>query len=113
MIDTFFWGRMVVNGQKFTSDLIIYPDGRVENSWRRTQCHVLQAGDLAPLISADPQFLVCGLGVLGRVRTDPALEADLAEHSIRLVSARTGKAVQIYNELAPLNSVAACFHLTC
>ncbi|MDL1969074.1 MAG: hypothetical protein LWW97_11200 [Deltaproteobacteria bacterium] len=35
MIESYSFGSIVVDGRKFISDLIIYPDGRIEASWWR------------------------------------------------------------------------------
>jgi len=33
MIESYAFGSIVVDGRKFTSDLIIYPDGHIDTFW--------------------------------------------------------------------------------
>jgi len=37
MIESYSFGQMVIDGQEYTSDLIIFPD-RINSSWWRNSC---------------------------------------------------------------------------
>ena len=50
MIDNSSFGQMVIDGTMYTSDLIIYPDGRVTDSWWRQSGHRLSSVDIDGLI---------------------------------------------------------------
>ena len=113
MIEACSFGAMVIDGKRYGSDLIIYPDGRVEDAWRRKQGHRLYPQDITSLIKSNPQIIVAGTGISGQVRLDRNLAAYLADRGIELVADTTQSAAQRYNALAKNRLVGACFHLTC
>ena len=113
MIDACSFGSMTIDGKRYSSDLIIYPDGRVADAWRRKEGHRLYPQDISPLIKSNPQIIVAGTGISGRVRLDKTLEAYLAAKGIELLADVTPSAVQHYNALIETRLVGACFHLTC
>ena len=55
MIDTYAFGGMVIDGRRYGSDLIVYPDGRVQDGWRRGEGHVLKLADIGDLVAAGPE----------------------------------------------------------
>jgi hypothetical protein len=113
-IEAHRFGRLVIDGQTYTSDLIIEPDGRIRENWRRRHGHRLNAQDIDALTAAAPAVIVAGTGVSGLMKPDPGLAAELAGQGIRLVAAANAKAVDVYNDLAAAGQrVGACFHLTC
>ncbi len=113
MIESCSFGTLVVDGKTYTSDLIIYPDGHVEDRWWRKSGHRLSAGDIGKLVRAEPEVIVAGTGVSGRMRPAPDLERELREKGICFVAAPNSEAMNIYNELRSVKKVGACFHLTC
>jgi len=113
VIESCSFGQMVIDGQKYTSDLIIYPDGHVEDCWRRQSGHMLSSDDIEKLIKSEPQVIVAGTGVSGLMKPENALVKLLHQKSIKLISEPNQKAIMIYNELLSQKRVGACFHLTC
>ena len=113
MIQTCSFGAMVVDGKRYSSDLIIYPDGRVADNWYREEGHRLYPQDITSLIKTNPEVIVAGTGVSGRMRPDKHLISLLASKGIELVAEANEIAVQRYNEMAATRKVGACFHLTC
>ena len=59
MIDSYGFGEIVVDGQRYTSDVIIYPD-RVDSSWWRKEGHRLSIEDLEDIVKAKPETLIVG-----------------------------------------------------
>jgi hypothetical protein len=112
-IDTFTFGRIVIDGRERRSDVVIYPDGRVQDSWWREEGHRLSLTDLAPVIESAPEILIAGTGCDGLLQPDGSLAGVLARRGIEFIAAPTDEAVQLYNDLAPRRKVAACLHLTC
>lgn len=114
MIESSAFGVMTIDGRTYTSDLFIFPDGRVQDEWWRQRGHVLGVDDILILADTAPELIVAGTGTSGRMR--PALEVRsfLSEKCIALVAEPTPRAVKIYNDkvMAGL-TVGACFHLTC
>jgi len=113
MIEACSFGSMVIDGKRYSSDLIIYPDGRVADSWRRKEGHRLYLQDITSLITTKPEIIVAGTGVSGRMRPDRQLAKLLAAREISFVAEANQTAVQRYNAMATTKKVGACFHLTC
>lgn len=112
MIDSYSFGQMIVDGQEYSSDLIIYPDGRIQNSWWRSDGHRLTVEDISELLSTSPEFLVIGTGESGMMKVDDQIVKDNKSIHFNIVS--TAEAVEIYNDfISQKKSVGACFHLTC
>ena len=113
MIEHYEFGRIVVDGQRYTSDVIIYPD-RVDSNWWRNEGHELCPADLREVVQAQPEVLVVGTGQPGRMRVLPETERHLEEQGIELVVQRTTDACRIYDQLREAGqNVIAALHLTC
>ncbi len=114
MIDSYVFGRMVIDGREYTRDLMILPGGGIISPWWRRSGHVLVPADLEKMLAAKPALLVIGTGASGMMRPAPDLKADLAARGTRAVVLPTERAVDEYNSLLGReNGLAACFHLTC
>jgi hypothetical protein len=111
-IDSYRFGRIVIDGQPHGKDVIILPDRVIPNWWRR-EGHSLHAADLQDVFSAEPDLLVVGQGAYGRMAvTDEARQA-LVQAGIELVAQPTKQACETYNQLRDRKAVAAALHLTC
>jgi hypothetical protein len=114
MIQSSAFGRMTIDGQTFTSDLFIYPDGRVKDRWWRRRGHALTVDDILTLVDAAPDLIVAGTGTSGRMRPEADLLPFLRERGIDFFAKPTPQALDIYNaKVAAGLAVGACFHLTC
>jgi hypothetical protein len=114
MIERCTFGTMTINGRLYMTDLMIFPDGRVVEDWRRASGHRLTTEDFAPLIEAHPQLIVAGMGMNGRVQAEPDVKEMLARQGIELVTEPTESAVRTFNAAwQEKKKVAGCFHLTC
>lgn len=114
MIDAYKFGSMSLDGRTYTSDLLVFPDGRVMDQWRRPQGHRFVWDDIQALVAVQPDVLVAGTGAYGLVTIDSGLRDGLDRQGIELVAFRTKKAVKAFNRmLQEGRKVAACFHLTC
>ena len=112
MIDSYSFGRIVVDGKEYTSDVIILPHGVFSNWWRRTG-HELSADDLGPVFDAGPEVLVVGTGASGMMKVLPGVREALKENNIELIVERTEEACRVFNRLCRENKAAAALHLTC
>ncbi len=114
MIEGCSFGSIVINGRRYTRDLIIYPDGRIEDGWWRRRGHRLTADDIRALTDSRPEVIVAGTGVFGRMKPDPGLAGRLEELGIAFVALANKKAMARFNaEHRAGRRVGACFHLTC
>ena len=113
LIDSFGFGSLVIDGKAYNSDLIIYPDGRIETPWWRQSGHRLTVDDIDALIASNPDAIVAGTGVNGLMKPDKILEKELLQKGIQFVAEKNQTAVDHYNRLIKDMRVGACFHLTC
>lgn len=111
-IEAYRFGRIVVDGQSYTKDLIILPD-RVLAGWWRQEGHNLTLDDLESVLSARPDVLVVGQGAYDRMRITAEVQQALKEADINLIAQSTKEACQTYNQLRERRAVAAALHLTC
>jgi hypothetical protein len=112
MIESYDFGRIVIDGRQFGSDVVIFPD-RIDGNWWRKEGHTLSADDVKEIVEAKPEVLVVGTGYSGLMKIHPQTEQYLQSSGIELIAARTEKACKIYNELFKSRRVVAAFHLTC
>jgi len=112
-VDSYDFGRIVVDGKEYAADLIISPTGVVEGWWRK-ESHNLVPEDLLEVVAVHPMVLVVGTGADGIMKVPPATVAALEKRGIQVEIYATARAVARYNELARQGeSVAAALHLTC
>jgi len=112
-IDSYQFGKIVIEGKSYSSDCIILGDS-VQSNWWRKQGHSLSAEDLKTIIAAEPSVLVVGCGASGLMKVPDQTQQVLQKHNIQLEALDTYKAVQKFNELSEAGvNVAAALHLTC
>ena len=112
-IDTLAFGSIILDGIKYTSDLIVFPDGRVVTDWRRKRGHRLSSDDINELIASQPKVIIAGTGVYGLVKPEKDLKKILRDKRISFFPAKNKKAMKLFNELSSEKRIGACFHLTC
>ena len=112
-IESYSFGRMLIDGRQYSKDVIIFPDGSILSPWWRRQGHVLSAADLEELIKAAPEIIICGTGALGVMHPAPDLRDYLQARNIEFLAEKSGKAVEIFNHLSGTRKTGGCFHLTC
>ena len=112
IIDSYQFGRIVVDGRHYTSDVIIFPDRVSDNWWRKTS-HQLRLDELSEAIAEKPEVLVIGTGASGLMEVVPEVEQRLEAQGIKLVVKPTDKACRTYNQLCQSRKVVAALHLTC
>ena len=111
-IDSYAFGRIVIDGRPYTSDLILWPD-RVSASWWRKDGHRLRIEDLAEVLAEPPQVLVVGTGSMGRLRVPDETVRQLQAQGIQVVVALTPQAIEDYNGMQAHARTVAALHLTC
>lgn len=113
-IDAYRFGRMVVDGQAHTTDLLLW-DEVVQPNWWCASGHRLVLEDIAQALDqARPEVIVVGTGALGLLKVDPALVSNMGDRHIAIDILPTGRAVDRFNRLvAEGRRVLGAFHLTC
>lgn len=112
MIEEYQFGRMVIGGKAYTSDLILFPD-KIFSSWWRKSGHKLCLQDLEEVIRKKPDILIIGTGALGIMKVNDEVRQYTQREGITLIIEKTGMAVQTYNHHPSGKKIIAAFHLTC
>lgn len=111
-ITHYSFGKIIINGKTYTSDVIIYPK-RVDPSWWRKEGHYLQTEDLEDAINLKPDTLIIGTGQSGVMQVPQKTIKYLKSKGIEVYVERTEKAVEMFNEKTEGKRVIAALHLTC
>ena len=111
-IEGYRFGRIVVDGETYTNDLIILP-GEILSGWWRKEGHSLHPEDLDAVFEAGPELLIVGQGANGRMQVPDETKQAIRERGIELIAQQTETACDTYNEMRDQRLVAAALHLTC
>jgi len=111
-INSYQFGRIVIDNQVYSQDVIILPDGML-SSWRRNQGHSLSVDDLTVALAASLDVLVIGQGTISRMLVPMETRLALEAAGMELIVTSTENACQVYNDLREQKRVSAALHLTC
>jgi hypothetical protein len=112
MINSYDFGRIVIDGKAFTTDVIIFPD-RVEDEWWRKDGHILHVADIESVVEEKPEVLIVGTGKYGIMKVLSQTREYIESKGIELIVEPTEKACEIYNKISQAKKVVAALHLTC
>ncbi len=111
-IEEYDFGVIVVDGKRFTNDIIIFPD-HIQTSWWRKEGHLLQVEDLKEVFENPPKTLIVGTGHSGIMAVDQEVRNLCVEKEILLIEKKSGIVVDIYNSIHEKEDVVLAIHLTC
>lgn len=111
-IDSYKFGEIIINGRRFTSDVIIFPE-KVKEGWWRIEGHKIHPEDLEEALAEQPEVLILGTGYYGLVQVPPEIWDLAKKRGVELIVEPTEEACRIYNELSGERKVVAALHLTC
>ena len=111
-IESYSFGSILIDGESYASDLIIFP-GKVKASWWRKRSHKVELEDIPELLQAEADVIIFGTGAYGLMKIKKKVIEHFANRNIELIIEKTGKAVNTYNEIAENKKVIAALHLTC
>ncbi len=112
MIQGYTFGAMVIDGQEYSADVVIFPQ-RIQSTWWRKEGHKLCLMDLEDVLKEDIEALVIGTGFFGLMKVEPDVLAAARAKGLVLHIEKTPKAVQVFNQLISQKKTAGAFHLTC
>ncbi len=112
MIEDYRFGHIVIDGESYTSDVIIYPD-RVEANWWRKRGHRLIPEDVKGIAQAEARTLIIGTGAYGLMQVPQETLDWLNDQGFEVIVEKTGEAWQTYNRLSEGSKVIAALHLSC
>ena len=111
-VDSYRFGRIVIDGKPHTKDVIILPDRVIEGWWRK-EGHALLPDDLDDVLAARPDLLIVGQGAYLRMSVTDRARQSLEQAGIELLAQSTKQACETYNQIREQKAVAAALHLTC
>ena len=113
MIESYTFGKIVIDGQVYERDILIGGD-RVWDGWWREEGHRLSIVDLEQAFAMEPQVLVVGTGTLGLMRVPDETRNEIERRGIELHVLRTTKAHELYSRFeSEGRKVVGAFHLSC
>ena len=111
-IQRFRLGEIVIRGEMYTDDVIVFEDG-VRQRWRRKEGHLLQLEDLEEALAPKPEALIVGTGTDERMKVSPEGVAHTRQAEIELLQFDPRRACQTFNHLHGKRRIVAVLHLTC
>ncbi len=112
MIDSYDFGKIVIDGKEYKEDVIIWPNN-IDCPWWRAEGHNLTLEDISEVIKAKPEVLIVGTGYSGIMKVSKEVKKSIEAQGIKVIIEHSKKACQIYNKLSVTKKVIACLHLTC
>lgn len=112
MIDSYEFGRIVINGKRYSNDLILFFD-KVKDGWWRKEGHLLHVEDLKDVLEVEPEVLVVGTGYSGLMAVSLETRKYVESKGIELIAQKTKEACETFNRLVKSRKVVAVLHLTC
>lgn len=112
-IDYYDFGVMIVNGKRYSRDLIITPK-RILSNWWRIEGHSLCVKDLKDVLNEDFEYLVVGTGYYGFMKVSNDVLKEMSNRNVKIIAKPTKEAVKEFNNLVKEGKkVIGAFHLTC
>ena len=112
MIQSFEYGKIVIDNQEYTHDVMITTDGKVHKWWRFEGLFVAR-DDLKMLLDDPPELLIIGAGTNGRMSLPSGLRQYLVDKGIKVEYDRTDHAIELYNQRDLSKKTVAALHITC
>jgi hypothetical protein len=112
LIESYNFGKIIINSKEYHSDIIIYKDS-IDDKWWRRESHNLCVDDIKEIIDKKPEVLIIGTGAYGLMRVPSDLIAYLKSKNTEVIIKKTKAACDEYNTLYQKKNVVAAFHLTC
>lgn len=111
-IDNYSFGKIVIDGEPYTNDIIILPNRLIANWWRN-KGHIFDLEDCAEIFAAGPELVIFGLGSFSRAKLSPALIRELEKKGMEYQASPTKTACASFNRKSSQLKTAAALHLTC
>ncbi len=114
-IESFSFGRIVIDGTAHRKDVVIYPDGSIAQRkgglWLFGS-HSFESQEIEELEGAE--VVALGLGMLSRARLSGPAKEYLRKHDLEIRMLPTREAVNTFNQLIEQGRKAgAILHITC
>lgn len=112
MIEHYEFGKFIVDGKKYESNIVLM--GTEIKEGRYLPGHQLKLDDFLPLINYKPDVIIVGTGAYGVIKVPKEIIDYIEKRGIKLIVEKTEKACETYNSLVKeRKKVAAFLHNTC
>jgi hypothetical protein len=113
LIESYDFGRIVIDGTTYSSDIIIMGN-KVQASWWRKEGHSLAPSDIEDALERfQPEVVIIGTGYTGMMTVSKETRKYLEAKGVSIFIERTKKACDLFNEWSKSKRTLAGFHLTC
>ncbi|UCG95303.1 MAG: hypothetical protein JSV92_04660 [archaeon] len=108
-IDRFSFGKIIIDGKEYNTDVFITGNSVEE----KESSHTITKDDIDKALIENPDIIIIGMGTTGMVRIPEEIRDIVAKNKIELVEGKTSQAIEDFNKLRGKNKIVAIFHLTC
>ncbi len=113
MIEEYEFGRIVINGRVYTSDVVVHSGG-VEEGWWRKEGHRVSLEDIEIIDRVNPEVVIFGKGAYGKVRVDQEVRTYFESKNVEVFEEDSYTAVRIFESFLKKGKKAVlAIHLTC
>ena len=112
MIESYNFGKIIINSKEYNSDIIIYKNS-IDDKWWRRESHHLCIEDIKNILDIKPETLILGIGYYGLMKVPLELIKYLESNNIEVIIKKTKDACDEYNKRHQKENVVAALHLTC
>jgi hypothetical protein len=119
-VEAFHFGSITIDGKKFDCDVLVYPDGSVDERKGKLfkhSSHRITKSDLERLTAKGerPEVIIVGLGTGSAASIDADAEEWARDEEIEITAVPSDEAVEKLNRLMEEGdkSSAALIHVTC
>ena len=116
-IDSFKFGSIVIDDQKYGRDVFIMPDGSVrqrKGGFWKFGSHSIKKAEVDEVVRAGPEMMVIGTGTSSKAKLGDGADLIAREANVELMVLPSHEAVKRFNELADEGKkVSALIHITC
>jgi hypothetical protein len=116
-IENFKFGSITIDGNTYSSDVIIRPDGQVKKRKKKLSkaiygtSHTISLEEARHIYKQEAPLLIIGSGKFDRVRLSEEAEAYFNSKGCEVKILSTPKAAQTWNETQ--GKAIGLFHITC
>jgi len=116
-IDKLSFGSIIIEGKKYSRDVLIFADGRVKKrkgGFLMFGSHNIKKEEIEELAQGEPETIIAGTGTSGKASLAPEVEDWAREKNLNLIVQPSYEAVTRLNKLTEQKKkVAALIHITC
>jgi hypothetical protein len=116
-IDSFKFGSITIDGNKYTHDVLIRPNGEVKKRKKKLSkaiygtSHTISLEEAKHIDKMHANTLLIGTGQYGRVKLSAEAEEIFAKKGCEVILLPTPQAIQVWNEME--QEAIGFFHITC